>query len=159
VYKFDPTTLEYCGEHECQLSPLEKGVYLMPQHFTKSEPPPKKEWITPIFKDGKWVEVLNTKNFKSFDDNGNPKLITEFGEDIREPPPIELVKPKWNGSKFVESGPASEVLERKTLIVQDRRAFEYGPIGEQLDYIYHNGIEKWKIDIVDPVKDANPLPK
>ena len=32
----------------------------------------------------------------------------------------------------------------------------YPPIGEQLDYIYHNGIEKWKTDIVDPVKKKYP---
>ena len=28
----------------------------------------------------------------------------------------------------------------------------------QLDYIYHNGIEKWKTDIVDPVKNKYPKP-
>jgi len=35
----------------------------------------------------------------------------------------------------------------------------YPPIGEQLDYIYHNGIEKWKTDIVDPVKAKYPKPE
>ena len=34
----------------------------------------------------------------------------------------------------------------------------YPPIGEQLDYIYHHGIEKWKTDIVDPVKAKYPKP-
>tara|TARA_R100001015_G_C4573571_1_gene131231 strand:+ start:581 stop:952 length:372 start_codon:yes stop_codon:yes gene_type:complete len=34
----------------------------------------------------------------------------------------------------------------------------YPSIGEQLDYIYHNGIEKWKTDIVDPVKNKYPKP-
>ena len=34
----------------------------------------------------------------------------------------------------------------------------YPSIGEQLDYIYHNGIEKWKTDIVDPVKAKYPKP-
>ena len=28
----------------------------------------------------------------------------------------------------------------------------------QLDYIYHNGIDKWKTDIVDPVKAKYPKP-
>ncbi len=32
----------------------------------------------------------------------------------------------------------------------------YPSIGEQLDYIYHNGIDKWKTDIVDPVKAKYP---
>ena len=34
----------------------------------------------------------------------------------------------------------------------------YPPIGEQLDYICHHGIEKWKTDIVDPVKAKYPKP-
>ena len=28
----------------------------------------------------------------------------------------------------------------------------------QLDYIYHNGLDKWKTDIVDPVKAKYPKP-
>ena len=34
----------------------------------------------------------------------------------------------------------------------------YPSVGEQLDYIYHNGIDKWKTDIVDPVKTKYPKP-
>ena len=39
----------------------------------------------------------------------------------------------------------------------DRRQ-EYPDFGTQLDYIYHNGIDKWKTDIVDPVKAKYPKP-
>ena len=39
----------------------------------------------------------------------------------------------------------------------DRKA-EYPDWGTQLDYIYHNGIDKWKTDIVDPVKAKYPKP-
>ena len=38
------------------------------------------------------------------------------------------------------------------------RASEYPDWGTQLDYIYHNGIDKWKTDIVDPVKTKYPKP-
>ena len=38
------------------------------------------------------------------------------------------------------------------------RASEYPPIDEQLDFIYHNGIEKWKTDMIDPVKNKYPKP-
>jgi hypothetical protein len=38
------------------------------------------------------------------------------------------------------------------------RQMEYPPMEEQLDYIYHNGIDKWKTDIVDPVKAKYPKP-
>ena len=39
-----------------------------------------------------------------------------------------------------------------------QRADEYPDWGTQLDYIYHNGIDKWKTDIVDPVKAKYPKP-
>lgn len=41
---------------------------------------------------------------------------------------------------------------------QRKREYEYPDFGTQLDYIYHNGIEKWKTDIVDPVKTKYPKP-
>tara|TARA_R100000231_G_scaffold124438_1_gene94709 strand:- start:334 stop:615 length:282 start_codon:yes stop_codon:yes gene_type:complete len=39
-----------------------------------------------------------------------------------------------------------------------QREEEYPDWGTQLDYIYHHGIEKWKTDIVDPVKAKYPKP-
>ncbi len=41
---------------------------------------------------------------------------------------------------------------------QDDRRKEYPDWSTQLDYIYHNGIDKWKTDIVDPVKAKYPKP-
>ena len=41
---------------------------------------------------------------------------------------------------------------------QDDRRKEYPDWETQLDYIYHNGIDKWKTDIVDPVKAKYPKP-
>ena len=40
-----------------------------------------------------------------------------------------------------------------------QREEEYPDWGTQLDYIYHNGIEKWKTDVVDPVKKKYPKPE
>ena len=40
---------------------------------------------------------------------------------------------------------------------RDRKA-EYPPIAEQLDYIYHNGVTKWKTDMITPVKEKYPKP-
>ena len=39
------------------------------------------------------------------------------------------------------------------------RQEEYPNWGTQLDYIYHHGIDKWKTDIVDPVKAKYPKPE
>jgi hypothetical protein len=37
-----------------------------------------------------------------------------------------------------------------------QRAAEYPDFGSQLDHIYHNGIDDWKTNIVDPVKAQYP---
>ena len=39
-----------------------------------------------------------------------------------------------------------------------KRVEEYPDWGTQLDYIYHNGLDKWKTDMVDPVKAKYPKP-
>ena len=41
---------------------------------------------------------------------------------------------------------------------KSQRAEEYPDPGTQFDYIYHHGIDKWKTDIVDPVKNKYPKP-
>ena len=38
----------------------------------------------------------------------------------------------------------------------DKRKAEYPQIGDQLDDIYHNGIDAWKTDMINPVKEAFP---
>jgi hypothetical protein len=37
-----------------------------------------------------------------------------------------------------------------------QRQEEYPSIADQLDYIYHNGIDAWKTDMIDPVKTKYP---
>ena len=37
-----------------------------------------------------------------------------------------------------------------------QRQQEYPTIADQLDYIYHNGIDAWKTDMIDPVKTKYP---
>ena len=49
--------------------------------------------------------------------------------------------------------------EYDALQYQRDRQPEYPAIADQLDYIYHNGIAKWKSDMVKPVKDAHPKPE
>ena len=39
---------------------------------------------------------------------------------------------------------------------KDKRVAEYPAITDQLDYIYHNGIDAWKTDMIDPVKTKYP---
>ena len=49
-------------------------------------------------------------------------------------------------------------VELNKLSYKRQRKAEYPDWGTQLDYIYHYGIEKWKTDIVDPVKNKYPKP-
>ena len=39
---------------------------------------------------------------------------------------------------------------------KEARAKAYASLAEQLDYIYHNGIEAWKTDMINPVKTKYP---
>jgi hypothetical protein len=41
-------------------------------------------------------------------------------------------------------------------VYKELRAKEYPAIADQLDYIYHNGIDAWKTDMIDPVKTKYP---
>ena len=70
----------------------------------------------------------------------------------------------WNDSR---EKPADDVVLAKIAELQKEyedqqyarnRAEEYPDWGTQLDYIYHNGVDKWKTDIVDPVKKKYPKP-
>ena len=53
---------------------------------------------------------------------------------------------------------AELLTEWDNKIYQRHRAIEYPPMDEQLDFIYHNGVDKWKTDMIDPVKNAYPKP-
>ena len=52
-------------------------------------------------------------------------------------------------SNAVETLIASEAYK-------DKRVAEYPAIADQLDYIYHNGIDAWKTNMIDPVKTKYP---
>ncbi len=42
---------------------------------------------------------------------------------------------------------------------QEDRREAYPSFADQLDFIYHNGIDKWKTDIIDPIKKKYPKPE
>ena len=49
--------------------------------------------------------------------------------------------------------------ELDSLAYQDTRRRAYPPWQDQLNYIYDHGVDKWKTDIVDPVKAKYPKPE
>ena len=67
----------------------------------------------------------------------------------------------WSG----QTPPTEEEIDAKFAEMQaeyDAQAYarnrqaEYPPMEDQLDYMYHNGFEKWKTDMIDPIKDKYP---
>jgi hypothetical protein len=68
----------------------------------------------------------------------------EFTEDDYAQAITDLANSKWQEQEFG--------------YVQARQE-AYPSYGEQLDYIYHNGLEAWKTDIIQPIKEAHPKPE
>ena len=65
-----------------------------------------------------------------------------------------------DGTKFVVDADkvTAARAELDNLAYQDTRRRAYPPWQDQLNYIYDNGIDKCKTDIVDPVKAKYPKP-
>jgi len=75
----------------------------------------------------------------------NPSVVTIRG-DVAYDKDENIVEYDNNA---VEALMAAEAYKYK-------RAQEYPSIADQLDYIYHNGIDAWKEDMIDPVKNKYP---
>ena len=92
----------------------------------------------------------------------NPKIVTCDG--IEPNSLANIVTTDESGTEIVldKSTLEAEIKKIETELdavkYQDDRRKAYPPISDQLDYIYHNGIDKWKTDVVDPVKNKYPKP-
>ena len=66
-----------------------------------------------------------------------------------------------DGTEFVVDADkvAAARAELDSLEYQDTRRRAYPPWQDQLNYIYDHGVDKWKTDIVDPVKAKYPKPE
>ena len=84
---------------------------------------------------GERVKTLST------DENNEITSIVFFNENVSEPSHSDI------------KAKAQEMAEAKYYI--DDRVKEYPPLSEQLDDIYHNGIDGWKATI-KAVKDKYP---
>jgi len=62
----------------------------------------------------------------------------------------------WSDISQTEPTTAEINAEVDRLEYSRKRKAEYPDLAEQLDYIYHNGVAKWKTDIIDPVKTKYP---
>ena len=105
--------------------------------------------------------------FLWFDDNGtrvgmcNDDILT-FSvpttkvevDKVDESKVCQLVNGEVVYSDPVETPEDTAAME--AMQTRKNRRAAYPSIEEQLDYIYHNGVEAWKTDIIDPVKAQYP---
>mgnify|MGYP003119739790 FL=1 len=82
----------------------------------------------------------------------NEKLVITDGAGVYTADDMKIFK-------YDQSLVDAERVKLDKLIYKKYREREYPDWGIQLDYIYHNGIEKWKTEIVDPVKKKYPKPE
>lgn len=59
---------------------------------------------------------------------------------------LEVVENSWSEDDWIDN----------SVSYQDKRQTEYPTIGDQLDKIYHDGIDAWKADMIKPIKDKYP---
>jgi len=79
-------------------------------------------------------------------DDGEGAFIKEWNAtDKVKPTDAQLNATETEATKLESNAKADE----------DRQK-DYGSWQEQLDYIYHNGITKWKTDYIKPIKDKYP---
>ena len=78
------------------------------------------------------------------------KFISEPGLDKRKFAK-EVIGGTPSMEDIVQKVAELEYLE-EVEVYKVQRAAEYPEFGSQLDYIYHNGLDSWKTNIVDPVK-------
>ena len=68
---------------------------------------------------------------------------------------IHSVDPKPTEQECID-GVAAMQAEYDAQEYARNRGAEYPTVKDQLDYIFHNGVDKWKENIVQPVKDKYP---
>ena len=97
--------------------------------------------------------AINSRIEKFLRDQGLTEVPEDFEQLLIDNQYINPPTPKiWELQNY-ESEAAWQADEYKR-----QRKREYPNWGEQLDYIYHNGVDAWKADIVDPVKTKYPKP-
>ena len=57
---------------------------------------------------------------------------------------------------FEDFRDARKKWDLEHLSTEEKRKADYPDIGDQLDYIFHHGVEKWKEDMIIPVKNKYP---
>jgi hypothetical protein len=96
VYVYDPETGESLGAYKAQESPLDPGVYLIPEHSSVVAPPAVPAGYVAVFTDGAWVAEEDHRGAIVYDQTtGSAQEITAIGSipagcAFTPPPPTLL---------------------------------------------------------------------
>jgi len=144
-YSYHPQTFEYLGEFDAPLDPLEtktqgKEVYLLPAHATFTAPtltPGENEVLVYNPQSNDWEIKSDYRGtvIYEIDENGyftgNASTIENIGEEINnrptQPPSTELVKPKWDGTQWIEEEDISKYKRNK---IQEIKNIAYRILSE-----------------------------
>ena len=86
----------------------------------------------------------DTKVFLQNNSDGNGDFIASWSYDIAEPTDTQL-------ASYETAGNTEEALQ----VVLSNRAKDYPSIADQLDKIYHSGLDEWK-KVIKATKDKYP---
>jgi hypothetical protein len=109
IYHYNEQGL-FIKEGTATRSPLDaKEVYLIPARATDIAPPSCKPGTIARFSDGSWDIIIDKRGTKFWDkDTGQEFVVIEVGINVPQgsaltPPPPTIVKPKWDGSSWIET--------------------------------------------------------
>lgn len=120
IYHYHPMTGEYLGNGVADESPLEPGVFLVPQYATSSAPTTSPQaYQSLVFSNNSWYVVTDYRgvNICKIDSMGFFVSLThlELGEEfpsdavLADDPPEILYKAKWSGSEWIEGATQEEI--------------------------------------------------
>jgi hypothetical protein len=88
-------------------------------------------------------------------DESNPQHLQDLIDNaVSSGHSKEDIEVGYEDDAVVQGWLAEQAEADKTY--SDRRATAYASIPDQLDYIYHNGVDAWKADMILPIKNKYP---
>lgn len=132
AYNYDRFTKEYLGSSECQESPLEPGVFLIPAFSTTIKPMDCPDGKAIVFKDEEWVLVDDFRD-KDIYFKQNSLIIGKMSSVLEEPVPegYSVIAPPDFEKKYV---------------VEDDLWEEYQKTPEEIVKEYDDAMEKYLRD-------------
>ncbi|QJT10220.1 hypothetical protein [Oceanidesulfovibrio marinus] len=113
IYHYDRDTGAYLGPSLADESPLEPGVFILPAHATKIEPPETDSGDTAVWNGAAWEQVEDHRGETVYDTATLQELqVMELGplsDDVTTLQPA-TVRDEWDGAQWVTPPPEPVLL-------------------------------------------------